>query len=66
MKTIKVKILQSAAGPDGVFGKGAELELPETVAQPLMDCGVAELLTSKPVERAEKAVDLKAEKREKR
>lgn len=71
MKTVRVKILQSAGGPglpDGVAAKGAELDLPEDVAQPLIDCGVALLLggAKKGVEEREKAVSPAIEKREKR
>lgn len=70
MKTIRVKILQSVAGPglpDGVAAKGAELELPQDVAQPLIDCGVASLVEGKKaVEEREKAVSPAIEKREKR
>lgn len=65
-----MKILQSAGGPDlpdGVAAKGAELDLPEDVAQPLIDCGVALLLGAKKgVEEREKAVSPAIEKREKR
>lgn len=67
---MKVLILQSAAGPglpDGVASKGAELDLPEDVAQPLIDCGVALLLGAKKgVEEREKAVSPAIENRQKR
>ena len=70
MKTIRVKILQSAAGPglpEGIAKKGAELDLPEEVAQSLIDCGVASLLgAKKAVEEREKAVSPAIEKRENR
>lgn len=70
MKTLRVKILQSVAGPglpDGVAAKGAELELPQDVAQPLIDCGVASIVEAKKaVDDREKAVNPAIEKREKR
>lgn len=50
MKTIRVLILQSAGGPglpEGVVKKGAEIDLDETVAQSLIDCGVARRIEAK-------------------
>lgn len=70
MKIVKVLILQSAAGPglpEGVARKGAVLDLEESVALPLIDCGVAQLVeVKKAVDAREKAVSPAIENREKR
>lgn len=70
MKTVKVLILQSAAGPglpDGIAKKGAEMDLEESVAQPLIDCGVARLIEAKKASDLRETATPKAvEKREKR
>jgi hypothetical protein len=64
---MKIQIITSAAGPDGIFKKGAILDLPQETAQPLIDCGVARLLADKPVETREKAAaPAPFQKREKR
>ena len=63
---MKVLILKTAGGPDGVFKKGAILDLKKEVAQPLIDCGVARLFAEKEEDKREKAVAPAIENREKR
>jgi len=64
MKTIRVRILASLAGPGYSYGKGFEGDVPEELAKDLIRAGHATQLNSK-AEQREKAIP-NTDKKEKR
>jgi hypothetical protein len=62
---MKVRIINSAVGPAGVYKKGEIRELPEKDALQLVKDKIAEVIAEKPEETREKA-DGTATKRNKR
>lgn len=63
---MKVQIIKSAGGPDGTFKKGEVRDLPDTLALQLIKDGIAEAVTTKPEDSADRSDSAKAKKREKR
>lgn len=50
---MKIRLLAPVANSYGVFQPGDEVDWPEKNAQPLIDCGAAEVAVGKPRKKAE-------------
>lgn len=57
---MKVKLLVSRGGPDGIFNRGDEIDVSADEAQRMVEAEQAEIVRAAPVERAVKPA--KAEK----
>jgi len=63
---MKVRIIIGAVGPDGIFKKGEERELPDVLALQLIKDNIAEAIAVKPEEKKEVADSAQFKKRHKR